>query len=189
MDVIRPGTPAESLYYLVEGSVAVLITDEHHRELTITHINRGEFIGEMGMFMPMEPRSVTVRTRTRCRVAQISYEQIQRLLDGELREHARGLLTAIGLQLAKRLRQTVRKVGDMAFLDVNGRIAGTLVELCHAPEAMIHPDGMQIRVTRKDLASMVGCSRETAGRVLKMMEETGQIAVEGKKTIVVYGAR
>jgi CRP/FNR family cyclic AMP-dependent transcriptional regulator len=36
---------------------------------------------------------------------------------------------------------------------------------------------------------MVGCSRETAGRVLKMMEETGQIAVEGKKTIVVYGAR
>ena len=95
---------------------------------------------------------------------------------------------AIGTQLSLRLRQTSRKVGDLAFLDVTGRIAGTLLDLCKQPDAMTHPDGMQIRITRQDIGRIVGCSREMAGRVLKTLEEQGHISVAGK-TIVVFGTR
>ncbi|HYN77322.1 MAG TPA: helix-turn-helix domain-containing protein, partial [Lamprocystis sp. (in: g-proteobacteria)] len=95
---------------------------------------------------------------------------------------------AIGTQLSLRLRQTSRKVGDLAFLDVTGRIAHTLLELCKQPDAMTHPDGMQIRITRQDIGRIVGCSREMAGRVLKSLEEQGLISVAGK-TIVVFGTR
>jgi CRP/FNR family cyclic AMP-dependent transcriptional regulator len=190
VDFIRADEPAESLYYLVEGSVKVLIEDQdaERRELTLAHINKGEFIGEMGLFMPQQPRSVIVRTRTPCRVAEIGYKRLEQLLDRELREHAKGLLYAIGLQLSLRLRRTSRKVGDLAFLDVTGRIAGTLLELCRQPDAMTHPDGMQIRITRQDIGRIVGCSREMAGRVLKTLEEQNHISVKGK-TIVVLGAR
>jgi CRP/FNR family cyclic AMP-dependent transcriptional regulator len=52
---------------------------------------------------------------------------------------------------------------------------------------MTHPDGMQIRVTRQELGKLVGCSREMAGRVLKMLEGDGYITVAGK-TIVVLRA-
>jgi CRP/FNR family cyclic AMP-dependent transcriptional regulator len=188
VDFIRAGEPAETLYYLVEGSVAALIEDEDRRELTLAYINKGEFIGEMGLFKPQSARSVIVRTRTSCRVAEISYKRLDQLLDRELRDHAKGLLLAIGLQLSLRLRQTSRKVGDLAFLDVTGRIAGTLLELCKQPDAMTHPDGMQIRITRQDLGRIVGCSREMAGRVLKALEEQNHISVKGK-TIVVFGTR
>jgi len=190
VDFIRAEEPAESLYYLIGGSVKVLIEDrdEEHRELTLAYINEGEFIGEMGLFMPRQPRSVIVRTRVPCRVAEIGYKRLEQLLDRELREHARGLLFAIGRQLSMRLRQTSRKVGDLAFLDVTGRIAGTLLELCRQPDAMTHPEGMQIRITRQDIGRMVGCSREMAGRVLKVLEEQDHISVNGK-TIVVFGAR
>ncbi len=188
VDLIRQGEPAESLYYLIEGSVAALIEDDDHRELTLAFINAGEFIGEMGLFLPQKTRSVIVRTRVKCRIAEISYQRLEQLLDRELREHVKGILSAIGTQLALRLRQTSRKVGDLAFLDVTGRIAGTLLELCKQPDAMTHPDGMQIRITRQDIGRIVGCSREMAGRVLKILEEQGHISVSGK-TIVVFNTR
>jgi CRP/FNR family cyclic AMP-dependent transcriptional regulator len=188
VDFIRAGDPAASLYYLVEGSVAALIEDEDRRELTLAYINKGEFIGEMGLFQPQKTRSVIVRTREPCRIAEISYQRLTQLLERELRDHAVGLLSAIGAQLSQRLRHTSRKVGDLAFVDVTGRIAGALLELCKQPDAMTHPDGMQIRITRQDLGRMVGCSREMAGRVLKNLEEQGHVSVSGK-TIVVFGTR
>jgi CRP/FNR family cyclic AMP-dependent transcriptional regulator len=188
VDFIHAGEPAETLYYLVEGSAAALIEDEDHRELTLAHINAGEFIGEMGLFLPQKTRSVIVRTRIKCRVAEISYRRLEQVLERELRDQAVSFLNAIGRQLSLRLQRTSRKVGDLAFVDVTGRIAGTLLELCKQPDAMTHPDGMQIRITRQDLGRMVGCSREMAGRVLKALEEQDQISVKGK-TIVVFGTR
>lgn len=188
VDFIRVGEPAESLYYLVEGSVAAVIEDEDRRELMLAYINKGEFIGEMGLFLPQNTRSVIIRTRVKCKVAEITYLRLDRLLDTELKDVAKEFLYAIGTQLSQRLIQTSRKVGRLAFLDVTGRIAGTLLDLCKQPDAMTHPDGMQIRVTRQELGRIVGCSREMAGRVLKSLEEEGLISVKGK-TVVVFGTR
>jgi CRP/FNR family cyclic AMP-dependent transcriptional regulator len=53
---------------------------------------------------------------------------------------------------------------------------------------MTHPEGMQIKVSRQELSRLVGCSREMAGRVLKVLEEQGLLRATGK-TIVVYNAR
>ena len=49
---------------------------------------------------------------------------------------------------------------------------------------MTHPDGVQIRVTRQELGKLVGCSREMAGRVLKMLEGDGYITVAGKTIVL-----
>jgi CRP/FNR family cyclic AMP-dependent transcriptional regulator len=53
---------------------------------------------------------------------------------------------------------------------------------------MTHPDGMQIKVSRQELSRLVGCSREMAGRVLKVLEDQGLVRASGK-TIVVVNAR
>jgi len=73
-------------------------------------------------------------------------------------------------------------------MDVTGRVARTLLDLCQEPDAMTHPDGMQIKVTRQEIARIVGCSREMVGRVLKDLEEQGLVSAHGK-TMVVYGTR
>ena len=187
-DFIHPGDPSDTLFYLVSGQVTVLIEDEDGREIILTYLNKGEFIGEMGMFLPTPTRSVMVRTRSACELAEISYAKLEQLFEGDLRPYATPILYAIGRQLTERLMATSQKVGHLAFLDVTGRIAGTLLELCKQPDAMTHPDGMQIRITRQEIGRIVGCSREMAGRVLKDLEERGLIHVKGK-TIVVYGTR
>jgi CRP/FNR family cyclic AMP-dependent transcriptional regulator len=86
------------------------------------------------------------------------------------------------------LRKTTRKVGDLAFLDVTGRVARTLLDLCKEPDAMTHPDGMQIKITRQEIGRIVGCSREMVGRVLKNLEDQALVSVKGK-TMVVFGTR
>ena len=187
-DFIHPGDTADSLFYLVSGQVTVLIEDDDGREIILTYLNKGEFIGEMGMFEPKPKRSVMVRTRSACELAEISYTKLEQLFQSDLQLYTKDILYAIGRQLTERLAATSQKVSHLAFLDVTGRIAGSLLDLCKQPDAMTHPDGMQIRITRQEIGRIVGCSREMAGRVLKDLEERGLVSVSGK-TIVVFGTR
>ncbi len=181
--IIYAGDQPDVLYYIVKGSVSVLIEDEDGHEIVLAYINAGGFFGEMGLFGEHPNRSAWIRTRSECEVAEISYARFRALA----REDP-DILLELTAQLATRLRKTSRKVGNLAFLDVTGRIAHTLLELCKEPDAMTHPDGMQIRVTRQEIGRIVGCSREMAGRVLKALNEQGHISVKGK-TIVVFGTR
>ena len=181
--IIYAGDKPDVLYFIVDGSVTVLIEDEEGREIVLAYLNKGDFFGEMGLFGDEPNRSAWVRAKTACEVAEISYNKFRQLYE----EHP-DILFAMASQMAARLRVTSRKVSDLAFMDVTGRVARTLLDLCKQPDAMTHPDGMQIRITRQEIGRIVGCSREMVGRVLKTMEEQELIYVKGK-TIVVFGTR
>lgn len=182
--IICAGDKPDVLYYIVKGSVTVLIEDDEGREIVLAYLNAGDFFGEMGLFdEEQQGRSAWVRARTECELAEISYSRFRQLASEDAE-----ILFALSSQMATRLRDTSRKVSDLAFLDVTGRIARTLLDLTKQPDAITHPDGMQIRITRQELGRIVGCSREMAGRVLKSLEEQGLISVKGK-TIVVFGTR
>lgn len=47
--LIHQGEKAETLYYIVKGSVAVLIKDEEGKEMILSYLNQGDFIGELGL--------------------------------------------------------------------------------------------------------------------------------------------
>ena len=181
--IIYAGDQPDALYYVVKGSVSVLMEDEDGHEIVLAYINAGGFFGEMGLFGEKNNRSAWIRTRSECEVAEISYARFRTIAKEDP-----DILLELTAQMATRLRKTSRKVSNLAFLDVTGRIAHTLLELCKEPDAMTHPDGMQIKITRQELGRIVGCSREMAGRVLKALFEQGHISVKGK-TIVVFGAR
>tara|TARA_B110001452_G_scaffold147224_1_gene122533 strand:- start:3881 stop:4510 length:630 start_codon:yes stop_codon:yes gene_type:complete len=181
--IIYAGDKADSLYYIIKGSVAVVIEqDATSKEMVLAYLNAGDFVGEMGLFEEQQ-RSAWIRTRTECEVAEISYSKFI-----ELGQNHPEYLMAISKQIARRLRDTTRKVSDLAFLDVTGRVARALLDLSKQPDAMSHPDGMQIKVTRQEIGRIVACSREMVGRVLKELESNGLLSVSGK-TMVVYGTR
>ena len=181
--IIYAGDESDALYYILKGSVTVMIEDDDGREMIMAYLNEGDFFGEMGLFENDPSRSAWVKAKSECEVAEVSYGKFKQLA----REDA-DILFAVSAQIAGRLRATTRKVGDLAFLDVTGRVAGTLLDLCKQPDAMTHPDGMQIKITRQEIGRIVGCSREMVGRVLKNLEEQGLVSVKGK-TMVVYGTR
>jgi CRP/FNR family cyclic AMP-dependent transcriptional regulator len=187
--IIRPGDKAKNLYFIDDGSVSVCAEDyETGRELVLAYLNKHEFIGEIGVFKNRQIRRVTIKARSDCLLAEISYLRFKHVLKNELHEYAPDLLYLLGRQLSTRLLATSRRFCDLAFMDVEGRVARALLELCKEPDAMTHLDGMQIRITRQEIGRIVGCSREMVGRVLKELEVQNLISVKGK-TIVVFGAR
>ena len=181
--IIYEGDSCDILYYIISGSVSVILEDNDGKEVIVAYLNPGDFLGEMGLFEQTEDRSAWCRTRNQCEIAEISYANF----NAYVHDHPEIVFT-IGRQMATRLRNTTRKVGDLSFFDVTGRVARTLIDLAKEPDAMTHPLGMQIRITRQEIGRIVNCSREMAGRVLKNLEEQKLVTVSGK-TIVVLGAR
>jgi CRP/FNR family cyclic AMP-dependent transcriptional regulator len=182
--LIHAGEKSDRLYYIVKGSVSVINEDEDGREIIVAYLNDGDFFGEMGLFDDApDERSAWVKAKGTCEIAEISYTKFH-----ELKIAHPEFLFALCSQMAHRLRNTTRKVGDLAFLDVTGRVARALLDVSKEPDAMTHPDGMQIKITRQELGRIVGCSREMVGRVLKTLETQGLVSVSGK-TMVVYGTR
>jgi CRP/FNR family cyclic AMP-dependent transcriptional regulator len=175
--VIHAGDLPDVLYYIVSGSVEVMIEDEEGNEMVLAYLNKGQFFGEMGLFYEQPTRSAWVRTRQQCELAEMTYPRFR-----QLAAESPGLVFELATQLA------TRKLGDLAFVDVTGRVAHAIMDLCSEPDAMTHPEGMQIKVSRQELSRLVGCSREMAGRVLKVLEDQGLLRATGK-TIVVFGAR
>lgn len=77
--IIHAGDDSETLYYIIDGSVSVVIEDEDCNEIVLAYLNPGDFFGEMGLFEEDTKRSAWVNTRTACEVAEIHYNQFMQL--------------------------------------------------------------------------------------------------------------
>lgn len=177
--LIHAGDEPQSLYYILEGSVSILLEDEDGREIVLAYLNPGDFFGEMCLFPEQETRTAIVRTRAPTLVAEIGYQTFRSFV----RQNPEIMFEVAG-QLSERLRDTSRRLGDLAFLDVAGRLAHALLDLSKHPEALPHARGIIVKVSRQELARIVGCSREMAGRVLKKLEEDGIVASQGRSILI-----
>jgi len=184
--IAEPGIRADKLYYIVEGSVSIEMEAEDGQNMILTYLNSGRFIGEAGLFVGSSMHGVTIRTRSKCHFAEITYERLHELLDRALFDHAASLMMLLAEHLSSRLLESNRKVESLAFMDVEQRIEQTLTDLTRQPEAIQVNEGVQIRISRLEIARIVSCSREMAGRVVSGMVEKGLIAAKGM-TIIVFG--
>jgi len=182
--IVHAGSVPQTLYLILEGSVSVLVEDTNGREMVLAYLNPGEFFGEMCLFPEQQVRTAIVRTRTAALVAEVGYQAFRSFN----REHPDIMFEVAG-QLATRLRDTSRRLRDLTFLDVAGRLARTLLDLTQQPDAKVNAKGTVVRISRQELARIVGCSREMAGRVLKKLEEDGLVSTQGRSILVASGGR
>ncbi|WWP01955.1 MAG: cAMP-activated global transcriptional regulator CRP [Candidatus Dasytiphilus stammeri] len=186
--IISQGAPAKNLYYIIKGTVIVLIKNQlsgnivANKAMILSYLHQGDFIGELGLF-ENNKRSAWIQSQSYCEIAEISYKKFKKLI----KIHPE-ILMYLSSQIAHRLKHTSEKVSHLSFLDVTGRIAQTLVFLTKQQNAITHPDGMQIRITRQEISQIVGCSRETVGRILKILSGKNLIKISGKN-ILIYGIR
>lgn len=181
--IFKEGDISETLYFILSGSISVLLKDDTNREIIIAYLSTGDFFGEMSLFDINMSRSASVLTKESSVLAEINYKEFKIYAE----THPQ-ILYILGRQMARRLRNTTQKVADLSFLDATGRIASALLNLSKDPSAVTHPDGMQIKITRQELGKITNCSREMVGRILKDLQTQGLIEVSGK-TIVIYGTR
>ena len=182
--IISAGVESNSLFCIKTGQVSVIIeaSEDARQEMVMRYLGRGEIFGEMGLFETKPMRSAMVRAKIDCDLAEMSYSAFRTYAKEDM-----DILFYIGSQLVERLKATTKRVGDLAFMDASGRIAGAILDMCKHIDAVRLPEGVMIKVTRQELAKVVGCSREMVGRILKTFEDDGLITCKGK-SIVVYQA-
>ena len=178
--ILHAGDMPTTLFLILEGSVSILLEDTDGREIVLAYLRPGDFFGEMCLFPEQQARTAIVRTRAQpTLVAESTYTTFRQFA----REHHE-IIYEIAGQLAARLRDTSQRLGDLAFLDVAGRLAHILLDLSKKSDALEHPRGRVIRISRQELARNAGCSREMAGRVLKRLEEDGLVISQGRNIVV-----
>lgn len=169
--VINEGDASDSLYVILSGKVKVFLSDEEGKEITLNIQGEGEYFGELAL-LDTAPRSASVITVEDTRVAVISKPVFDQCL-----ENNPGIALKIIRGLARRLRELTENVRSLALMDVYGRVARTLLDLSQ------EQDGKKVilqKLTQRELASMVGASREMVSRILRDLSEGGYITVKNK---------
>src|SRR5258708_28169442 len=115
--IIHAGDLPDVLYYIISGSVEVMIEDEEGNEMVLAYLNKGQFFGEMGLFPEAPTRSAWVRTRQTCELAEMTYPRFR-----QMGAETPGLIFELATQLPTRLARPNKKLGDLPFVDVTGRV-------------------------------------------------------------------
>lgn len=165
--LVEQGQKSDALFILLTGRARVMTSDSRGREVILATLSPGDYLGEMSI-IDNQPHSATVRAEVQTDVLMLGRAEFARCLT----ENA-SMSLVVMRGLVKRLRHADRKIESLALLDVYGRVAHALLDFA-APDAQ----GQRVikeKISRQDLAKMVGASREMVSRVMKDLEERGFI--------------
>jgi CRP/FNR family transcriptional regulator, cyclic AMP receptor protein len=168
--LVEQGHKSNALFILLTGRARVMTSDSRGREVILATLSQGDYLGEMSI-IDNEPHSATVRAEVQTDVLMLGRSEFARCLT----ENA-SMSLVVMRGLVKRLRHADRKIESLALLDVYGRVAHALLDFA-VPDAQ----GQLIikeKISRQDLAKMVGASREMVSRVMKDLEERGFIEAQ-----------
>ncbi|HET8539598.1 MAG TPA: Crp/Fnr family transcriptional regulator [Anaeromyxobacter sp.] len=178
--VVSQEDRGDALFVLVQGKVKVVLYGDSGREIILSIFKApGDFFGEMSL-LDDQPRSATVIADAPSRLLVLSRRDFQE----HIGRHPRTALRVLQ-ELSRRLRRADSVIGNLALLDVYGRLAGKLRELA-ATEGEETPEGVLVRQrpTQAEIAATIGTSRETVSRALSEFSRRGWLAMSGKRLLL-----
>jgi CRP-like cAMP-binding protein len=178
------GEPGDHLYVVRRGSVRVFRTAVSGREKILDLFWPGDFFGEMAL-LEGGTRSASAETREESVLLLLDRPGFERLTT-----RYPEVLVRISRVLSQRLRRANVQIEDLVFRDCRSRLARTLLDLT-ARFASGKPWGTvaEERISKHELASLLGMSRETVSRTLTWLQEQGLVRLEGRRVVVLDAAR
>jgi len=168
--VFQEGDPGDFLLVILRGRVKVSLFGEEGRETIVAILERPAFLGEVAL-LDKAPRSATVMTLEATEFLQITRGPFMALV----KDHPAIAVKIMG-RLANELRQATEQIRTLSMFDVHGRVLRCLLIMAQR-QGQSTPTRMLIRPKPlvKDLALMIGCSRETVSRAMKLLQGTGYV--------------
>ncbi|MCW7538691.1 Crp/Fnr family transcriptional regulator [Aquabacterium sp. A7-Y] len=174
--IVEQGRKSNALFILLTGRARVLTADARGREVILAMLHPGDYVGEMSL-IDNEPHSATVRAEVQTDVLVLGRTEFARCLP----ENS-SLSYAIMRGLVSRLRAADRQIESLALLDVYGRVARTLLDMAEESGGSLL---IRNKVSRQDLAKIVGASREMVSRVMKDLEERQYVETQPDGSVII----
>jgi CRP/FNR family cyclic AMP-dependent transcriptional regulator len=167
--IFAKGDPGTSLFAICRGAVKITVPSIDGHDAVFNLIGKGDIFGEMAL-LDGRPRSADAIAITDCELFVIERRDFLPLV----REEPEIALKLIEI-LCARVRQTTEQAENLMFLHLPGRLAKAVLRLSDsesdAPER-------KVTVTQKDLGNIIGMSRESTNRQLRIWEQSKWVRLE-----------
>lgn len=172
--LFRQGDPGSHLHMVVRGQVKIGHVGEGGGEVVFAIAGPGEVFGEMSLFDEEGERTADAQALEPTECLVIGKGPLLQFLTEQPQ-----LLLRIIASLSAYIKRKDATIGDIAFLDIPGRVATKLVELADSNGSST-ADGISIDLTlnQRTLAAMVGATRENVNRALRRFTDLGYIRLD-----------
>ena len=171
--LFNKGGAGDALYIIKKGRIKIFLSSHAGDEVLLTIFSEADFFGEMALLDGM-PRSADAVAIEPTELLLLNRNDFISFLN-----HNSNAVQAVLQSLSQRLRRTDDILEDTCFLQISERFAKKLVEL-----AMQHGrrEGdvifIDLSLTQKDMASMVGATRESINKELRALREKGLVSIQ-----------
>lgn len=189
MAVFFQGEPVDALYVIEMGAVKASVVDPGGQEHILHVLGPGDFFPHVGL-LDGGPAPGTAQAMEETAVWAIRREDFFRIL-AETPAMAVRMVAVLGRQI-RRLQGLIQ---EMAAANVPARLARALLRLAEEhgepPEQARRAAGagpgtvrVTVQLSRQELASLVGTTRETVSRVLAAFRREGLVTTEGGRLLL-----
>lgn len=177
--VVSASDPGDALYIIVNGDAKVSLWSDSGREIILSTLHSGAFFGEMAL-IDGESRSANVTVTRDAHILRLARKDFLQVL-----RRYPSITINVMTEMCVRLRRADESIGNLALLDVYGRVARFLIEKAEE-EGDDSEEGIIIKKmpTQQHIASRIGTSRETVSRALSEFQRRGYIEQRGKGLLV-----
>lgn len=179
-----PGDAVEHLHFVRSGVVRISVPHAGTLGLTLSYHAKGELIGEVGCLQRCVGRDAVRHSEAVAHDDAVVYAlpvaDLQRLID-----LSPTVATQLGALAAERRGRLERRLGVLPYRSVPSRMAAMLLEL--AEQFGVRDSRgviVNLRLTHRQLASLVGATRETVSAVLSDFRRSGWLEVEAKRVVL-----
>ena len=169
--LFRKGDEGTALYIIIKGRMKITVPSKLGDEITLAILNRGDFFGEMALLDSL-PRSADATAVEETLLYVLNRSDFLSFLI-----HNENAVRSILYALSSRLRKTDDFLTEVCFLNISARLARRLLEMSESLIRENNPgSSMELKLTQKDLASLLGTTRETINRELKILRDRGIVS-------------
>lgn len=177
--IFHLGDPGGLLYIILSGKVKIARTTADGQEALLAILGAGDFFGELAL-LDDAPRSATAEAIEPAETLTLHRDEFVRFManNPEFAYH-------VMHTLARRIRHLNDQISDVFFLDLNGRLARTLLNLAKEhgrPTA--EGTVIEIPLTQTDLAEMTGATRVSINKTLGRFRRARWVRVQGRSIII-----
>jgi len=172
--VLLQGEKGRDFFVILSGRVKVSIQSPQGREITLSILAEGDFFGEMSL-IDGSSRSASVYAIVRTEVITVDHERFNVFLSSSPQVSIKLLRLFV-----KRLRRADLQIEYLAFHTAKGRLARMMLDWI-ADYGIISSEGVSLTIpfTHREIAGMLGASRESVSRILTEFRDSGYIQLDG----------
>lgn len=172
--LVQESDKSDQFYILLSGKLKVFLADDDGKEIVVDMLSPKQYFGEMAL--DGESRSASVMTVEASKLAVVQREDFKRFL-AENPDAALALIVT----LIRRARNLTRTIGNLALLDVYGRVARLLIDNASDESGKLV---VTEKMSQQEIAQRIGSSREMVSRILSDLKEGGYLSLDGGRIVI-----